>query len=163
MGIGTPEISYTVHHHESHVSESESAAAPEPSRPGFGRRHWGKLTILGIIAIPLLAMLLWVAVALNYTYSSGDRQGYVQKISSKGWICKTWEGELAQANVPGQAPQLFYFSVRSDSIARVIDETVGKRVALHYEQHKGVPTSCFGETEYYVNAVRVLDGPESPR
>lgn len=121
------------------------------------RRHWGKASLMGIILVPAAIFAIWAAVTLNYTYSDGDRQGFVQKISRKGWLCKTWEGELAMSNVPGSAPQLFLFTVRSDSIASVIDKTVGKRVALHYEEHPGVPSSCFGETDYFVTAVRVLE------
>jgi hypothetical protein len=123
---------------------------------GFLRRHWGKVTIAAIVVIPLAVFALWAAIALGYTYSSGERVGYVQKLSSKGWLCKTWEGELALSNVPGQIPEKFYFSVRSDSIAGVINATEGNRVSLTYAQHVGVPTSCFGETEYFVTGVRVL-------
>ena len=88
----------------------------------------------------------------------GDRAGYVQKISKKGWICKTWEGELAQANLPGTMPQIFTFTVRSDSIARILEANAGKQVSLTYEQHRGIPTSCFGDTEYFVTKVQRI-GP----
>jgi len=80
--------------------------------------------------------------------------GFAQKLSEKGWLCRTWEGELAMATVPGVAPELFQYSVRDDSVARAIQELDGRRVALTYEQHRGVPTSCFGETEYFVTGVR---------
>ena len=56
--------------------------------------------------------------------------------------------------VPGTAPQIFPFSVREDATARSIMEAAGQRVALVYEQHKGVPSSCFGETEYFITGVR---------
>jgi hypothetical protein len=126
-------------------------------RESFLKRHWGKLTLAALVLIPLAAFAAWSAVTLAYTYSSGERQGYVQKISRKGWLCKTWEGELAMSNVPGAAPQLFMFTVRNDSVAALIDETVGKRVALHYEQHIGVPSACFGDTEYFVTGLRVVE------
>jgi len=93
-------------------------------------------------------------VAFNYSYSDGNRAGYIQKFSTKGWLCKTWEGELAMANLPGTMPQIFAFTVRNDSIAHVIEENAGKQVSLTYEQHRGVPTSCFGETEYFVTGVK---------
>ena len=93
---------------------------------------------------------------MAYTYSSGDRVGYVQKFSQKGWLCKTYEGEIAMVNLPGQLANTFQFTVRSDSLAAVINKAQGQRVAIQYEQHKGVPTSCFGETEYFVNGVRVV-------
>ncbi|MGH7652686.1 MAG: hypothetical protein ACREMS_12705 [Gemmatimonadaceae bacterium] len=95
-------------------------------------------------------MALWIWVALGYTYASGERAGYVQKISKKGWLCKTWEGELAMANLPGTMPQIFTFTVRNDSIAHLIEQNIGKQVSLTYQQHRGVPTTCFGETEYFI-------------
>ncbi len=128
-------------------------AAPTP-RPRFFRRHWGKLTVLGLIIVPLSGMLLWVAVTLNYSYSEGTRTGFVQKLSRKGWICKTWEGELAMTTQPGTAPQIFYFSVRSDSVATAIEKVEGSQVTLFYKEHRGVPTSCFGETAHFVDGVR---------
>jgi len=112
--------------------------------------------LLTIIAIPVLIFSLWVWVTLGYVYSTGERAGYVQKLSKKGWLCKTWEGELAMVSMPGTNPEKFYFSVRDDVVAQHINKSLGKRVALTYQQHKGVPTTCFGETEYFVVAVKVL-------
>jgi hypothetical protein len=128
-----------------------------PPKQSFVRRHWGKLLVGGIIAIPAAALTLWTVIAMSYSYSSGDRAGYIQKFSKKGWLCKTYEGEIAMVNVPGQIANTFQFTVRDDSIAALINSAQGRRVALTYEQHKGAPTSCFGETEYFVNGVRVLD------
>jgi hypothetical protein len=117
------------------------------------------ILLLVIIAIPVLIFSLWAWVALGYTYSSGDRTGYIQKLSKKGWLCKTWEGELAMIPPPGTVtPQLFSFTVRNDSIAGILEQDLGKRVSLTYEQHRGVPLSCFGDTEYFVTNVRIL-GP----
>ena len=134
-------------------AETAREAVVEPRR-SFLRRHWGKVTIASVILVPALVFTIWAGIALSFTYSSGDRVGYVQKLSRKGWICKTWEGELQMSNIPGSAPILFQFTVRSDSLARAIEAIAGKRVSLSYEQHIGVPTTCFGETEYFVNAVR---------
>jgi hypothetical protein len=134
---------------------------PEParrevveSRPSFVRRHWGKLTIAGLILLPALIFTIWAGIALSYSYSTGSRVGYLQKLSRKGWLCKTWEGELQLSNIPGSAPILFQFSVRSDSIAHAIEAQAGRQVRLEYEQHIGVPSTCFGETEYFVVGVR---------
>jgi hypothetical protein len=96
-------------------------------------------------------------LSLTWSFSSGDRAGFVQKFSHKGWLCRTWEGELAMVPVPGALPEKFFFSVRSDAVAEQINRSLGKKVILHYEQHKGVPTSCFGETEYYVDQVKVSE------
>lgn len=116
-----------------------------------------KLIIAAVIVTPLVLLVLYTWSALTWTYSSGERAGYVQKFSRKGWVCKTWEGELAMVAVPGSTPEKFYFTVRSDSVAQLINQSLGKRVALHYNQHKGIPTSCFGETEYFVSDVKVVE------
>jgi hypothetical protein len=131
--------------------------AVEP-RWRFVRRHWGKLTLAGLVFLPALIFTIWAGIALSYSYSTGSRVGYVQKLSRKGWLCKTWEGELQLSNIPGSAPILFQFSVRNDSIARAIEAFAGRQVMLEYEQHVGVPSTCFGETEYFVVGVR-----ETPR
>jgi hypothetical protein len=139
---------------------NEGAQAPhEPVKrrgASFARRHWLKLTVAALVLVPSLLFALWATMALGFSYSSGERVGYVQKLSRKGWICKTWEGELQQVTLPGTMPSIFAFTVRSDSVAQVIQAAAGKQVALHYEQHRGVPGSCFGETEYFVVGVRTL-------
>ncbi len=132
------------------------AEVTAPKRKSFARRHWGKLTIAALVGIPTLVQVARSYLALAYTYSTGDRVGYVQKLSRKGWVCKTWEGELQISNIPGSAPVLFNFTARTDSIARAIQAAEGKQVALTFEQHPGIPLSCFGETEYFVTAVRVI-------
>ena len=134
------------------------APSPPPPKKSFGRRHWGKLTLLLFLAVPLAGLALWTIIGLNWTYASGQRAGYLQKISRKGWICKTWEGELAISNVPGSAPQIFQYSVRSDSVAHAIEALSGQPITISYSQHKGVPTKCFGETNYFVNGVRKAGG-----
>ncbi len=126
-------------------------------RDGFFRRHWGKLTLLTLVAGPILVISIWTALALAYSYSKGDRTGYVQKFSKKGWVCKTWEGELAQVNLPGQPATIFLFTVREDALAAKVNAVAGKRVALTYEEHPGLPLSCFGETRYFATDVRPLE------
>ncbi|HEY0708371.1 MAG TPA: hypothetical protein VGG33_16310 [Polyangia bacterium] len=98
----------------------------------------------------------YTAAVLAFSYSSGERVGYVQKMSKKGWVCRTWEGELAMSPVPGAVPQLFPFTVRDDAVAARITQSEGKRVSLTYEQKIGLPSSCFGETSYFVTDVRVV-------
>ncbi len=105
----------------------------------------------------ILIVALYTWFTLSYDYSDGERAGYVQKLSRKGWICKTWEGDLALVNLPGQPAEIFHFSVRDDATANQINKLVGKRVALTYEQHLGVPTSCFGETQYFVTAIQLVE------
>jgi hypothetical protein len=135
-------------------SESTDASeAPPPPAPAKKKRNKLLIVLLTLLIVPAVIVALWIWVTLGYTYAMGERAGYVQKISKKGWICKTWEGELAMANLPGTMPQIFTFSVRHDSIAHVLEQNAGKQVSLTYEQHRGIPTSCFGETEYFVTRV----------
>ena len=115
-----------------------------------------KWIIAGVIVVPILVFALYTWSALTYTYSKGERAGYVQKFSKKGWLCKTWEGELAMVSMPGTMSEKFLFTVRDDKVADYINNSLGKRVALSYQQHVGIPTSCFGETEYFVTAVKVV-------
>lgn len=131
-------------------------AAPVPPKPSFKRRHWGKLTVLTLLGLPITAFALWAFISLSWSYSSGQRAGYVQKISHKGFVCKTWEGTLYTDIAKGFRSDSFSFTVRSDSLAHVIEGLSGKRVTMHYEQHIYVPTSCFGETEYFVTKVEAI-------
>lgn len=124
------------------------------------RRKWPWIVLLSILLGPALILGLWSIVALSFTYSSGDRTGYIQKLSKKGWICKTWEGELAMVNVPGAMQERFEFTVRSDSVAAEINQLQGRRVTIHYREHKGVPLSCFGETRHFVNGVQPVEEME---
>lgn len=119
------------------------------------RAVWPWLTALVIVPLVLFAVYTWVV--LNWSYSSGDRAGYVQKFSKKGWLCKTWEGELAMVNMPGTLSEKFYFTVHDDAVADKINKSLGKRVSLTYDQHVGVPSSCFADTEYFVKDVRVVE------
>lgn len=115
-----------------------------------------------LAAVMALAVLLFIAftwLVLSWSYSSGERAGYVQKLSHKGWLCKTWEGEMALVSMPGTVAEKFYFTVRDDQLAQQINQSIGKRVALSYEQHIGLPSSCFGETQYFINAVKVVEEP----
>ena len=121
-----------------------------------GSGRWKIILALLVIAAPVLGFAAWSWITLHVNYSNGERVGYVQKMSRKGWVCKTWEGELAMVSMPGTAPQIFYFTVQSDGVARKVMDAAGQRVALVYEQHRGVPSSCFGETEYFITGVRVV-------
>ena len=133
--------------------------APRAAEPPS--RHWRRWPwiLLGLVVLlPALALTAWTAITLNWSYSDGTRTGYVQKFSKKGWLCKTWEGEIAMVNVPGAAQERFSFTVRNDSVAALLNSYQGQRVVIEYEEHRGLPTSCFGDTPYFVTGVRGL-GP----
>lgn len=109
--------------------------------------------LLTLLVVALLALAGYTWLTLTWTYSSGERAGLLQKFSKKGWLCKTWEGELLLTSMPGAIPEKFSFSVRDESIVDALNRSAGRKVILTYEQHKGVPTSCFGDTEYFVTSV----------
>jgi hypothetical protein len=104
-----------------------------------------------LVIVLIAAAYFWLA--LQWSYSSGERAGWVQKFSHKGWVCKTWEGELALVSLPGSSVEKFYFTVHNDAVAKEVAAATGKRVTLHYEEKVGLPTTCFGETRYFVTGV----------
>jgi len=108
-----------------------------------------KIALLLILAV-VVVCTGYVMIVLNWSYAKGERIGYVQKFSEKGWLCKTWEGELAMVILPGTLPEIFNLSVRDEAVAHQVERLVGQRVSLTYEQHKGVPGPCFGDTEYFI-------------
>ena len=113
------------------------------------------LSLIGLVAAAILLFCAYTWITLHLTYSEGERAGFLQKFSKRGWVCKTWEGEILMTAMPGAIPEKFEFSVRDDAVAQQLLAATGKRVLLSYEQHKGVPTACFGETEYYIAKVQI--------
>ena len=138
------------------MADQTAPPAPEGAKP---KRHWRtrtKLILFGMLLSPVLIFALYAFVTLSVTYSDGYRAGILQKFSKRGWICKTYEGEIAQAVVAGVSPLIWEFTVRDDGVAQQLDSLLGHRVSLHYRQHVGVPTTCFGLTEYFVDSVSVV-------
>ena len=136
-----------------------AAASPplKPPRRSFRSFFWGSL-IGALILIGLYTMfMLW------WSYSEGQRAGVLQKFSKRGWICKTYEGELAQYIVGGVAPQIWSFSVRDPVVAEQLHKAVGQQVRIHYQEHRGLPTTCFGETDYFADRFEVINAPEPMR
>lgn len=132
-------------------------AVPTPRPTGkHGARRWLLIGAAIVLIVPAGFMAAWTAIALNWSYSEGNRAGYVQKFSHKGWLCKTWEGELQTANIPGSAPQVFLFTVRDDSVAKQLTQLMGSRVSVSYKEHRGIPGSCFGDTNYYVTGAKLV-------
>lgn len=128
----------------------------QPAPPVRRRRRW-KLVLVGVVATPILLFALYTWSALHVAYAHGERAGYVQKFAKEGWICKTWEGELAMANLPGTVPEIFHFTVRDAAVAQEITKNMGKRVSISFDEHRGVPSRCFGDTPYFVTAVRLAE------
>ena len=134
------------------------ASPPQPDVRGFWRSLFKKI-LLALILIPILVGALYLAVVLNWSYSDGERTGYLQKFSRKGWLCKTYEGELAMTTMPGVAPVIWPFSVRmwDDRLPAQINKLMGERVVLHYSEYRKIPTNCFGETTYFVDSAKAAD------
>jgi len=121
------------------------------------RKSRARLWLIGTLVVIGGVGTLYTWVTLTYAYARGERVGYIQKFSQRGWVCKTWEGELAMATVPGQIPEKFYFSTRSAPIAAQVNTTLGKRVRISYAQHKFVPSTCFGDTEFFVGESQPIE------
>ena len=109
------------------------------------------------LVIPIAVFVLYTWASLSWVYSSGERAGYVQKFSLKGYVCKTWEGEIVLVSMPGTQAEKFVFTVKDETVAKKVNDSLGKRVKIVYQEHKGIPSSCFGETPYFVNDVHFLE------
>jgi len=116
----------------------------------FGR--W----LMALLLLILAGVGLWTWFTLTWAYSDGERAGVLQKVSRRGWLCKTYEGELAQFVVAGISPQIWEFSARDPVIAAQLNKAVGHKVQLHYTEHAAIPTSCFADTRYFVDRVTVV-------
>jgi hypothetical protein len=123
---------------------------PPPRRSGFG---WFWITLIALVVLAAA----WIWAMLSWSYSSGERAGWVQKFSKKGWLCKTWEGEIALVTMPGTAQEKFLFTVWDDAVAQQINAAMGKRVSLHYEEKVGLPGTCFGETRHWVTGIKAVE------
>jgi len=119
--------------------------------------------IASVLVAAIVLFALYTALVLHWSYSEGERAGYLQKLSRKGWLCKTWEGEILLSSMPGAIPERFAFTVRDEAVVKQLQAAMGQRVQLSYAQHVGLPTSCFGETSYFVEkAVVGGNNPVAP-
>jgi len=125
------------------------------------------MSVLKRIGIILLLLLIGVMVFLNLAnFSTGFRAGVPTKLSKKGVIFKTWEGQLNVGGLTNSAegaiPTQWDFTIKAsaDSVVSKIDKAIleGKRVKLLY-QEKYVRFFWFGDTKYFVYDVEVLGGP----
>lgn len=123
-------------------------------------RRWAGRLILGVVLVAVLLGGLWTWFSLSWSYSEGERAGILQKFSRKGWICKTYEGELALYVVGGVAPQIWHFSTRDEQLAKQLSANVGRSIRLHYSEHRGIPTNCFAETPYFAESFTLVSGEQ---
>ena len=137
--------------------QPDRPAAPPPRK----RRRW-PVVVAALILLPLLAAGIYTYFVLSWSYSDGDRAGALRKFSRKGWLCKTYEGEMVLEPVNVANPQVWAFTVRDEAVVKQLNQAIGQRVQLHYTEHKGVPTTCFGETQFYVDGVHLTGQPGVP-
>ncbi len=123
--------------------------------PTTKKRRWPAYLLASVLALIVL-FVIYAGLSLSWAYSEGERAGNLRKFSRKGWLCKTWEGEVAQSISPGLAPEIWRFTVRDARVVASVTAAVGKDVTLHYREHRGVPTSCFGDSPYFVDSVVVV-------
>jgi hypothetical protein len=139
------------------VGDSEHVPMSQITSPVRRRVGW----IIGLVVlVPLIIAVLWFWLSLSWSYSEGDRAGVLQKFSRKGWLCKTYEGELALYVVSGVAPQIWYFTTRNEELAKRLTSAVGQELQVHYSEHRGVPTSCFGDTPYFAESFTPVTRPQ---
>ena len=123
------------------------------------KTFWQKLKKMGIVIL-LLLILGSIGVGTVATfgcYSSGKRAGSVQKFSKKGYVFKTWEGELLLREFGTQQSTVWTFSVQDESVAHELESSIskGEKVMLHYcQNYYKFPWQ--GETEYFVDKVSVV-------
>ncbi len=143
---------------------AEGEKGPSKLASGMKRAKSWILRALALLLVSVIVILaVWTWVALSFSYSTGERAGYVQKLSKKGWIFKTWEGELAMANLPGAMPEVFHFSSRDDAVAKQLQECLGRRVRIRYDEHVGIPLNWFGDTPYFVVGMELVDDAQPPK
>lgn len=115
-----------------------------------------KILVYGILAI-VLATSAYIAALYYATFSDGIRTGELIKFSHKGYIFKTWEGELSQGL---SGSQKFAFSVM-DNEPELIEQmklNQGKFVKIEYIERYGT-FSWWGETNYYITKVTPEKSP----
>lgn len=121
----------------------------------FANFKWKKL--FGVVGL-LAALVIGGILFFNYgaVYSDGYRDGTLIKFSRKGYVFKTYEGEINQGGIANPAPgtamanQIWSFSVKDDAVAEKLNKMGGKVVRLHYKQfNKTLP--WVGETNYIVD------------
>ncbi len=124
--------------------------------------RWMAKLLTALIVLAIVTFGIWFWVSVTFAYSTGQRAGYIQKFSKRGWVVKTWEGELAMVNLPGAMPEVFRFSVRSPETAQKIQANMGRRVSLQYDEHRYIPLPIFGETNYFATDVRPVEDAVAP-
>jgi hypothetical protein len=132
------------------------AVAPKGGKPPKTFADRFARFVLYVVVLGVVGFALYTWAALNYTYSEGERVGFARKLSNKGWVCKTWEGEISITNSVGAQESVFSFTVRDEAVVQKFRALEGKQVTVLYKERVGIPTSCFGDTPYHAFDVRAI-------
>jgi hypothetical protein len=110
-----------------------------------------KLTIIGLI----IFVILVIATQGYFTYSEGERSGYVRRLSRTGYVFKTYEGELVQQVDGVYSAQAFPFSVQNKKVVKQIEEAIrtNERINVRYKQKKYIIGFLHGDTQYFITEV----------
>lgn len=142
---------------------TENSTTKEVKKDSTFKKIWSRLKIG--IAIIFLLIIATICFFIFGSYSEGYRAGNVMKLSKKGVIFKTWEGELNVGGLQGggeggdMATTVWSFSVSNDEVVKQIEKAVddGSKVKLHYVEKYFQLDFC-GDTKYFVTEVEKVKG-----
>ena len=97
-----------------------------------------------------------MGLAFSWSYSEGERAGHPAEVQPTGLGLQDVRGRAGHVHRPGVTPTIWEFSVRNEAVVPRLSAALGKRVVLHYREHPGIPTTCFGHTPYFVDSVSVM-------
>lgn len=115
-----------------------------------------KIGIYFVIVVVVMTALFFT-IAYYASYSDGDRTGELIKFSRKGYVFKTWEGEISQG-IAGA--QIFKFSVldNDEEVIETLKKYQGQYIKVTYvERYTTFP--WWGDTNYYITAVKKEQSP----
>ncbi len=118
-----------------------------------------KKTLFKILAAIIILAIAWFAFIYFVPYSEGTRSGELIKITHKGVLFKTWEGEISQG-ISGA--QIFSFSIldKDKKIIEKLKEYQGKYVKLNYVE-RYASFAFWGDTKYFITDVKLETSPHS--
>ena len=121
-----------------------------------------KFAFVSLLSI-IMVVSLWIYWKYSFTYSEGYRAGLLQKISYKGNIFKTYEGEMILSSIQSNtnvaiASEKFFFSVAEKAVALDLEKVQGQSVIVHYVEKNGT-LPWKGESAYFVDSLKINTSP----
>jgi hypothetical protein len=129
-------------------------------------KYFARFVLIATVVIALVVLVL-----TNYNYSEGTRAGFVIKVSKKGMIFKTWEGQLnlqsfGAAHRYDSFVEVFDFSIPKGDTAlyRQLREVslTGERINMDYTE-KLIKLPWNGDTKYFITKIDRLDKPQETK